>query len=99
MNEIIKKLDADFFAGRWALVTDRQKDLLRVMAQMPNSNGECTVQEIVTASQNVLKKPFASSRVSAILVSLMDAGLNLQEPARQVSVCRADVYSVHPAPH
>jgi hypothetical protein len=75
VNEIIKKLDADFFAGRWALVTDRQKDLLRVIAQMPNSGGEFTVQEIVNASQTVLKKPFANSRVSAILVSLMEAGL------------------------
>ncbi len=74
VDEITRKLDADFFAGRWARVTDRQRDLLRVIAQMPNSNGEFTVQEIVNES-NTTEKPFTSSRVSAILNSLMDAGL------------------------
>jgi DNA-binding IclR family transcriptional regulator len=56
-------------------VTDRQRDLLRVVAQMPASSGEFTVQEIVAASQDMLDKPFASSRVSAILASLIEAGL------------------------
>ncbi len=74
VDEITRKLDADFFAGRWARVTDRQRDLLRVIAQMYNSNGEFTVQEIVTESQTT-DKPFTNSRVSAILNSLMDAGL------------------------
>lgn len=74
VNEIIRKLDADFFAGRWARVTDRQKDLLRIISSMQNSAGEFTVQEIVTASR-ALPKPFASSRVSAILVTLMEVGL------------------------
>lgn len=74
VDEITRKLDADFFAGRWARVTDRQRDLLRVIAQMFNSSGEFTVQEIVNES-NLTEKPFTSSRVSAILNSLMDAGL------------------------
>jgi hypothetical protein len=73
-DEITRKLDADFFAGRWARVTDRQRELLGVVARMPNSDGEFTVQEIVGASQH-LEKPFASSRVSAILATLMNAGL------------------------
>lgn len=73
-EEITRKLDADFFAGRWARVTDRQRELLGVVAQMPNNDGEFTVQEIVAASQP-LEKPFASSRVSAILATLMNAGL------------------------
>jgi len=74
-NEIIRKLDVDFFAGRWAKVTDRQRELLSVVALMPNSDDEFTVQEIVAVSQKQLSKPFTSSRVSAILVSLIDAGL------------------------
>lgn len=73
--EIIRKLDADFFAGRWGNVTDRQRDLLIVVAHMPNSDSEFTVQDIVRASQEILKNPFSSSRTSAILVSLMDGGL------------------------
>lgn len=75
VEEIVRKLDTDFFAGRWARVTDRQRDMLRVIAQMDNSDGEFTVQEIVAASHRLLDKPFASSRVSAILTSLMDNGL------------------------
>jgi|ERR1700730_1845119 len=73
--EIIRKLDADFFAGRWGNVTDRQRDLLVVVAGMPNNDSEFTVQDIVRASQEELTKPFSSSRVSAILGSLMDGGL------------------------
>jgi hypothetical protein len=75
VEEINRKLDRDFFEGRWAKVTDRQRDLLGVIATMPNSDAEFTVQEIVAVSKAQLSKPFASSRVSAILSSLMDAGL------------------------
>lgn len=73
VEEIVRKLDADFFAGRWARVTDRQREVLRLIANMPTP--EFTVQEIVHSSQASLEKPFANSRVSAILNSLMDAGL------------------------
>lgn len=73
VNEILHKLDADFFAGRWGLVTDRQRDLLRIVAQM-QTNGEFTVSEIVRASE-LSAKPFAASRVSAILTSLIKLGL------------------------
>lgn len=73
VDEIVRKLDADFFAGRWARVTDRQRDVLRVIAHMPSP--EFTVQEIVNDSKTILEKPFTNSRVSAILNSLMDAGL------------------------
>lgn len=75
VDEITRKLDADFFAGRWARVTDRQRDVLRVIAQVTSGGGEFTVQEIVNESKNLLTKPFTNSRVSAILNSLMDAGL------------------------
>jgi hypothetical protein len=38
LAEILKKLDSDFFAGRWSRVTDRQRDLLRVAASLPHCN-------------------------------------------------------------
>lgn len=75
VDEILRRLDADFFAGRWGLVTDRQRDLLRVIAQMGIKSGEFTVSEIVNASEHLLVKPFANSRVSAILTSLIKLGL------------------------
>ncbi len=75
VEEILRKLDSDFFQGRWGLVTDRQRDVLKVIAQMGINDGEFTVSEIVAASETYLIKPFASSRVSAILTSLTRLGL------------------------
>ncbi len=75
VNEILHKLDSDFFAGRWGLVTDRQRDLLRVVAQMGINDGEFTVNEIVSSSERFLIKPFTGTRVSAILTSLIKLGL------------------------
>lgn len=76
VEDIIRKLDADFFAGRWARATDRQRDLLEVIALLRSSDdSEFTVQEIVERSKQVLKKPFSPSHVNQMLVSLGNAGL------------------------
>jgi hypothetical protein len=76
IKEIVRKLDTDFFAGRWARVTDRQRDLLSVIAYLPNCNFEFTVQEIVGGGSNrKLAKPFSSSHISQMLVSLANGGL------------------------
>ncbi len=72
---LIGKLDSDFFAGRWAKATDRQRDLLSVVASLPNCDGEFTVQEIVTQSKKYLLKAFSSSHVNQMLASLGEAGL------------------------
>jgi hypothetical protein len=71
---ILSKLDADFFSGRWQQITDRQRDLLTVAAQLPNCDGEFTVQEIAEASKR-LEKPFSSSHANQMLTSLCDKGL------------------------
>ncbi len=73
-DDIFRKLDDDFFAGRWARATDRQRDLLVVIAHLENSSQEFTVQEIVNASRND-DRPFQSSHVNRLLVSLGKAGL------------------------
>ena len=72
---IRRKLDSDFFAGRWARATDRQRELLMVIAHLPNCDSEFTLQEVVEVSRELLKKPFSSSHVNQLLVSLSDAGL------------------------
>lgn len=72
---IMRKLDADFFAGRWARVTDRQRDLMWVIAQLPNCEQEFSVQDVVKQSLVVLSKPFGGSQVSTMLTALADAGL------------------------
>ncbi|MDE0449735.1 MAG: AAA family ATPase [Spirochaetaceae bacterium] len=73
--EIEQKLDTDFFAGRWARATDRQRELLSAIAQLDNCDEEFTVQEVVEASKRVLDKPFSSSHVNQMLVTLAAQGL------------------------
>jgi type II secretory pathway predicted ATPase ExeA len=73
--DIMRKLDNDFYAGRWSRATDRQRDLLILIAYLPTSNSEFTVQEIVEASRREGSRPFSNSHVSQMLVSLADAGL------------------------
>lgn len=72
---IVAKLDTDFFAGRWARATDRQRDLMRLIALLPNAESEFSVQEIVEASRDADEKSFSSSHVNQMLVSLVAAGL------------------------
>jgi hypothetical protein len=75
MSEIVRKLDTDFFAGRWARATDRQRELLSVVAQLENCDSEFTVQEVVELSRSVLAKPFGSSHVNQMFLTLSQAGL------------------------
>lgn len=74
LDAITMKLDSDFFAGRWARATDRQRDLLWAIATLGKSDDEFTVQEVVQASKQ-LKKPFTSSHVNQMLAGLCGAGL------------------------
>lgn len=76
----MRKLDADFFAGRWARATDRQRDLLKVIATLDNSAAEFSVQEVVERSDELcragmLEKAFSNSHINQMLVTLSDAGL------------------------
>jgi hypothetical protein len=73
--DILRKLDADFFAGRWARATDRQRDLLSVIAKLPHCDEEFTVQEIVDLSKRELKHPFSNSHVNQMLATLSENGL------------------------
>ncbi len=76
MAEILAKLDTDFFAGRWARATDRQRELLGVIAELPNADAEFTVQEIAESPANKRGlRAFSSSHINQMLASLSDAGL------------------------
>jgi len=75
LDAITRKLDSDFFAGRWARATDRQRDLLFAIANLNTSHEEFTVQEIVAKGEAILPKPFSSSHVSQMLASLQSVGL------------------------
>jgi len=75
ITSIIRKLDTDFFAGRWARVTDRQQHLLHVIASLDNADTEFTVQDILAKSEEMLAKPFGRSHINQMLTSLIGAGL------------------------
>ena len=74
LDAITMKLDSDFFAGRWARATDRQRELLWAIATLGKPDEEFTVQEVVQASEQ-LDKPFTSSHVNQMLAGLSGAGL------------------------
>ena len=75
VREIEAKLDADFFAGRWARTTDRQRELLAIVASLENCDDEFTVQEIVEKSKDGTNKPFSSSHTNQMLAALSTQGL------------------------
>jgi hypothetical protein len=75
VNAVLHKLDSDFFAGRWARATDRQRELLEVVARLEDPDGEFTVQEIVERSRELLTKGFSPSHASQMLSSLGANGL------------------------
>jgi len=81
VNTILRKLDSDFFAGRWARASDRQRDLLTVAAHLPNSESEFSIQEVVERSRELARdgrlidKAFGPSHVNQMFLKLADAGL------------------------
>ena len=75
VEEIERKLDADFFAGRWSRATDRQRALLVVISRLPNCDDEFTVQEVVEESRRGPDKPFSASHVNQMLAALASQGL------------------------
>jgi AAA ATPase-like protein len=75
IEAIQHKLDADFFAGRWAKITDRQRELLWVVAQLDNGDEEFTIQELTEAAKGLLAKAFSPSHANQILASLAERGM------------------------
>jgi hypothetical protein len=75
ITAIIRKLDTDFFAGRWSRATDRQQQLLFVIANIGDHNNEFTVQEIAKRASEFLENPFGRSHINQLLSSMITAGL------------------------
>jgi DNA replicative helicase MCM subunit Mcm2 (Cdc46/Mcm family) len=75
IDAIQRKLDSDFFAGRWAKVTDRQRELLWVIANLDRPDDEFTIQELVEESRQRLTKKFSPSHANQMLSSLAERGM------------------------
>ena len=75
VTDIVRKLDTDFFAGRWARTTDRQRDLLWAIAHLDGAGEEFTVRSVVAKAKTMLERPFSSSHASQMLSNLASQGL------------------------
>jgi AAA ATPase domain len=75
IGAIRTKLDTDFFAGRWAKITDRQRELLWTVATLDRPDGEFTIQELVERTKKSLPKPFSPSHANQMLASLAEKGM------------------------
>jgi hypothetical protein len=75
VDAIQRKLDTDFFAGRWAKITDRQRELLWVIANLDHPDEEFTIQELVEEAKNLLTKTFSPSHANQMLASLAERGM------------------------
>ena len=73
--EIERKLDSDFFAGRWARCSDRQRDLLGLIARLESPDTEFAVKDVEVLSRTHLDKPFSGSHIVQMLAALERKGL------------------------
>jgi hypothetical protein len=73
--DFVRKLDVDFYAARWSRVTDRQRELLIVIASLPTANEEFTAKQISDKSTEILDNPFAAAYVINSLNKLTSQGL------------------------
>jgi DNA-binding transcriptional ArsR family regulator len=75
LDDVIRKLDTDFYAGRWARITDSQRAMMMIISNLPNAEYEFTVQDITEKSKEISKKPMSSSSINQHLNKLADCGL------------------------
>jgi hypothetical protein len=75
ISDFVRKLDVDFYAARWSRVTDRQRELLVVIAKLATANEEFTAKEISEKSNELLDNPFAPAYVVNSLNKLTAQGL------------------------
>ena len=75
IDDILRKLDTDFFYGRWANTTDKQREIMRLISMLDNCENEFSGQEIVEISKSKFGKSISSSQVNQILSTLLNAGM------------------------
>ncbi len=75
VEAIQRKLDADFFAGRWAKITDRQRELLWAVAHLEHADQEFTISELTEITRKLLAKSFSPSNANQMLASLAERGM------------------------
>ena len=96
VQAIMRKLDADFFAGRWGRIPDRQRKLMAIVALLPNPDEEFTVQDIIESSANAdQEKPFSGSHANQMLSTLIQSGLIYKNRHGKYFICRSPSRRFH----
>jgi len=75
VDQILQKLDQNFFSRRWDLISDPQRIFLKIVAQLPRCEKEFAAQDIIRISKEILDKKYSSSSVAQYLNRLSDKGL------------------------
>jgi len=73
--DFVVKLDIDFYSGRWSRITDRQRELLSIIAKLPTANEEFTVKDIAIKSEEISPNPFKPAHINNLLLKLIESGL------------------------
>lgn len=68
--QILHKLDEDFFMGRWSNTTDREQELLKVVAGVISDDAEFSIQDITSVG----KINMSSSQINQTLTRLINKG-------------------------
>lgn len=79
LEDISRKLDDDFFVGQWSHASERQRELLKVIASLEHCDDEYTIADIVAESERLhrdgkLSEPFKSSPINQMLSTLQEKG-------------------------
>lgn len=73
VRSIIMKLDSSFFSGRWGKATDRERDLMSIIAELPSADKEFTIKEIASAPPGDIK-PFTAAYIGVLVNKLCESG-------------------------
>jgi hypothetical protein len=76
IDPIVRQLDANFFSGRWEILTDRQRELLYTIACCDNADEEFSISDVVESSRKIkFVKSFTANDVSQMIPRLIEKGL------------------------
>ncbi|HLG03554.1 MAG TPA: ATP-binding protein [Bacteroidia bacterium] len=74
ISELVRKLDSDFYAGRWSKTTERQRYVLEIAARLANANEEFTGQDILIKVKQLKLEPLSASYLNQLLKKLIESG-------------------------
>lgn len=75
IQDIMRRLDTDFYANRWAITTEAQRDLLRTIAMIQTCGTGFSIKEIQDIAKAYGGKNLHNSTLNKMLKDLCESGL------------------------